>query len=318
MNGNPLISVIIPTYNRANELKRALMSVQAQSYTNWEVIIVDNHSSDHTDKVVSAFNEPRIKLCKINNNGVIAASRNMGIRESLGDYIAFLDSDDWWMPQKLSVSFSALASGADLIYHDLFLVTKPKHRFIFRKVATRALKVPVFFDLLELGNGITNSSVVVRKSLLTSIDGLSEDCNLTAIEDYECLLRIALLTDKFVRVPRTLGYYWAGGNNTSNPKRVIYSIDAFVRLYYGPNRLSEHLIGDWVHYSCGRAYYVLKNFELAKKRLSMVSCTVGSFRFYIRSQWMINIMIVRHNWRRLLDSRRKGYLKRSNPGRDVD
>jgi glycosyltransferase involved in cell wall biosynthesis len=90
MSSIPVISVVIPTYNRANDLKRALKSVQVQTFTNWEVLIVDNHSVDNTDQVVSDFNDSRIKLFKIHNNGVIAASRNVGIREASGAYIAFL------------------------------------------------------------------------------------------------------------------------------------------------------------------------------------------------------------------------------------
>ena len=84
MNKSPLISVVIPTYNRAVDLERALKSVQAQTFTDWEIIIVDNHSVDNTDKVVVNFNDPRIKLFNIHNNSVIAASPNVWIYEAFG------------------------------------------------------------------------------------------------------------------------------------------------------------------------------------------------------------------------------------------
>ncbi len=93
-----LVSVVIPTYNHARFLGRALQSVMDQTYKNWEVIIIDNHSQDNTDEIVEAFKDPRITLLKIHNNGVIAASRNMGIRAAKGEWIAFLDSDDHWYP----------------------------------------------------------------------------------------------------------------------------------------------------------------------------------------------------------------------------
>jgi glycosyltransferase involved in cell wall biosynthesis len=79
---NPLISVVIPTYNHAEFLKRSLKSVVDQTHQNLEIIVIDNHSKDNTDEVVYMFSDPRIHLLKIHNNGVIAVSRNFGITNS--------------------------------------------------------------------------------------------------------------------------------------------------------------------------------------------------------------------------------------------
>ena len=118
MKSLPLVSVIIPTFNRANDLARAVKSVIAQTFTSWELIIVDNHSVDNTDEVVRHFNDPRIKLLKIHNDGVIAASRNLGIHFSSGTYIAFLDSDDWWTPDKLRSSVWLISYGLSISVFD--------------------------------------------------------------------------------------------------------------------------------------------------------------------------------------------------------
>ena len=75
----PFISIIIPTYNHANFLKKSLQSVLDQKYHNWEIIVIDNGSTDDTDQVIINLNDNRIKLLKINNNGIIAKSRNLGI-----------------------------------------------------------------------------------------------------------------------------------------------------------------------------------------------------------------------------------------------
>jgi len=290
MSSIPVISVVIPTYNRANDLKRALKSVQVQTFTNWEVLIVDNHSVDNTDQVVSDFNDSRIKLFKIHNNGVIAASRNVGIREASGEYIAFLDSDDWWKPEKLRLCLDALNAGADIVYHDLFLVKKSDQRFFWKKVTTRGLTRPVFDNLLTNGNCINNSSVVVKKILLTSIGGVSEDYDLIATEDYDCWLRIAKLTDKFTRIPNSLGYYWAGGGNISNPERTIANVDAIV-LRYLDNKCMRHNGGaNWIHYARGRAYYLLCNSEMAKKHLSNIGWFGTPVWIYIKSQWMLQLI----------------------------
>lgn len=290
MSSIPVISVVIPTYNRANDLKRALKSVQVQTFTNWEVLIVDNHSVDNTDQVVSDFNDSRIKLFKIHNNGVIAASRNVGIREASGAYIAFLDSDDWWKPEKLRLSLDALNAGADLVYHDLFLVTKTDQRLFLKKVTTRGLTRPVFDNLLTNGNCIINSSVVVKKILLTSIGGISEDYDLIAAEDYDCWLRIAKLTDKFTRIPKSLGYYWAGGGNISNPERTIENADAIELRYLDNKCTGNNGSANWIQYSRGRAYYLMRNWELAKKHLSNIGWLGTPFNIYIKSQWMLQFI----------------------------
>ena len=120
----PLVSVVIPTYNHAHFLGRALQSVIDQTYTNWEVIVIDNHSTDNTDGVVISFSEPRIRLIKINNDGVIAASRNLGIRDAKGDWIAFLDSDDCWYSQKLKVIMATIAvdDSYDVVSNDELMI----------------------------------------------------------------------------------------------------------------------------------------------------------------------------------------------------
>jgi glycosyltransferase involved in cell wall biosynthesis len=99
-----LVSVIIPTYNRASTLARAIESVLKQTYGNLELIVVDDSSNDETSGVVSGIADERIKYIKFSKNKGVAAARNAGIKESCGDYIAFLDSDDQWLPDKLKLS----------------------------------------------------------------------------------------------------------------------------------------------------------------------------------------------------------------------
>jgi len=98
---NELVSIITPTYNCANFIGETIRSVQAQTYQNWEMIIVDDCSNDNTEEVVAAFQEPRIRYLKNTKNSGAAVSRNWAMREAKGRWIAFLDSDDLWMPEKL-------------------------------------------------------------------------------------------------------------------------------------------------------------------------------------------------------------------------
>ncbi len=101
---NPLVSIIIPNYNKEEFLSICIQSVLNQTYKNFEIIIIDNFSSDRSLDVIKKFIDARINLFQFQNNGIIAASRNFGIKKSNGKYLAFLDSDDYWMKDKLSKS----------------------------------------------------------------------------------------------------------------------------------------------------------------------------------------------------------------------
>jgi glycosyltransferase involved in cell wall biosynthesis len=105
----PSISVIIPAFNRAATIRRAIESVQAQYFADFEVIVVDDASTDDTREVVLSVNEPRLRLVVRQVNGGASAARNSGIRASRADLIAFLDSDDAWKPEKLHRQFEAMS-----------------------------------------------------------------------------------------------------------------------------------------------------------------------------------------------------------------
>ena len=189
--------------------------------------MVDNHSEDNTEQVIQNFKDPRIKLFKIQNRGIIAASRNFGVQASRSNWIAFLDSDDWWSPVKLERSLKFLNSGADIVYHDLFIVKKEKQKYFWKRAKTFQVQEPAYEHLIRYGNVLTNSSVIVRKTLLEKIGGISEEKELISWEDYDCWLRIAKHTEKFVRINETLGYYWAGGGNTYSAIKNINNLEEF-------------------------------------------------------------------------------------------
>lgn len=284
----PLVSVVIPTYNRANDLRRALESVCLQTYTHWEVLIVDNSSSDNTDDVVNDLCDSRMRLFKIDNKGIIAASRNMGIRYAIGEYVAFLDSDDWWMPDKLACSIYCLEQGADIVYHDLLSVRKHDQRLYWKKVRTRELKSPVFADLLLNGNALNNSSVVVRRNVLNDVCGLAEDPSFVAAEDYELWLRIAQKTERFSRIPKALGYYWAGGGNVTNPVRELTYLCAIEDRYSGVLCGQKKKVGFfWMDYAKGRASFCIRDFERARRNLWKLSWKSAPFITFIKSRVMI-------------------------------
>jgi len=103
---NSLVSIITPSYNSAKFIKQCIESVIAQTYTNWEMLIVDDYSSDNSLQILKKYNDKRIQLIELDKNVGASESRNVAIRKAKGKYIAFLDSDDLWEPQKLEKQIS--------------------------------------------------------------------------------------------------------------------------------------------------------------------------------------------------------------------
>jgi len=179
------ISVIIPTYNRIDVLPRALDSVFSQSDPLTDVIVVDDGSDDGTADMVSA-KYPEVKLIKQQNIGVSAA-RNRGIAESKGGWIAFLDSDDEWKPQKLERQIICIAENPDavLIHTDEIWIRDGKRVNPMKKHQKSGGRI--FQKCLPLCV-ISPSSVLVKRSLLEEIGNFDED--LDVCEDYDLWLRI--------------------------------------------------------------------------------------------------------------------------------
>jgi glycosyltransferase involved in cell wall biosynthesis len=103
-----LISIVLPTYNRAHLISETIQSVLNQKYSNWELIIIDDGSTDNSRDTINKFNDQRIHYHAIDHCGILGKVRNTGLRYCKGDYIAFLDSDDIWLPNKLDFQLSLL------------------------------------------------------------------------------------------------------------------------------------------------------------------------------------------------------------------
>ena len=220
---NPFISIIIPTYNHAHFLKKSLQSVLDQKYDNWEAIVIDNHSTDATDKVVFGFNDNRIKLLKINNNGIIARSRNLGIKEAKGNWIAFLDSDDLWYPTRLSLVLTILESENkyDVVCTDELMVDIETGN---TKILKHCPYVKEFYKTMLLyGNRLSTSATLVRRSFLNKYELLfPEERDFVTVEDYGLWLKLALNKAKFKFIHSTEGEYTIHGNNCSQDLALHY------------------------------------------------------------------------------------------------
>lgn len=222
-------SIIIPTYNRADFLDRCLDSLTRQSFKDFEVLICDDGSTDDSRVVAEAYTD-RLNLHYLwdENWGGPAHPRNRGIAKACGEWICFLDSDDWWTEDKLQECFLRL-NNADLLYHDMYIVRGSKHKLGQRKrLKGRNLRNRAFEDMLLNGNPIINSSVVIRRELIDRVGLISEDRELIAVEDFDYWLRIARMGARFKYVPKALGYYWLGGGNVSVGIKQFWRVSALM------------------------------------------------------------------------------------------
>jgi glycosyltransferase involved in cell wall biosynthesis len=183
--GQQAVSVIIPTHNRAGLLPRAVCSILGQSHPAEEIIVVDDGSTDHTERLLrSEF--PCVKYVRQENRGV-AAARNRGIREARGEWLAFLDSDDEWLPRKLERQLGALRKEPDflLCHTNEIWIRRGKRVNPMRKHAKSGGQI--FEECLPLCV-VSPSSVIVHGSLFERV-GLF-DQSLPACEDYDLWLRV--------------------------------------------------------------------------------------------------------------------------------
>ena len=187
------VSVVIPTYNRAASIGASIQSVLNQTYQNLEIIIVDDGSTDNTPQIVETFADDRIRYICLEQNGGASHARNTGIRLAESEYVAFLDSDDEWMPQKLEKQMQVMRQAAEtvgLIYCRMKGTKKDGTDLICPglEIPIEELHGNMLFSLLE-ENVIDTTTMLVRKQCLEQTGGFDE--GLKCLEDWELVLRIA-------------------------------------------------------------------------------------------------------------------------------
>jgi len=225
MSDQPFVTVVIPTFNHAKLLRRALDSVVAQTFDNWEAIVITNFSTDETIEVVESYQDNRIKLINFKNDGVIAASRNQGIKNARGTYIAFLDSDDNWYAEKLQKCVEYTSQGAQFICHgEKWINSDFSTREIMYGPANRA----TYLSLLFRGNCISTSATCIETALLRSVDGFDESTEIVTAEDYDLWMRLAATNPKTVFIPEILGEFHRLSDSASSAVLRNLSSEKFV------------------------------------------------------------------------------------------
>lgn len=254
MADSPTVSVIIPTFNRATDVQRAVHSVLTQTYRNLEVIVVDDGSTDGTAEALSRYHD-QARYVRIPHCGLPSRARNAGLEIARGAYLAFLDSDDEWLPQKLERQIEILDKCPEVGLVCSNALVSENSQLESNRLYLRTDQGKSGWVLKELvgDNFVITSTAVVRRRLLDRIGNFCEDPLLVAIEDYELWLRIAAIA-KVYYVPDGLAVYRDGPDSlrTKQPssaywRGMILSLDwakSYLPESGRENSLSIHFLNE--------------------------------------------------------------------------
>ena len=202
---SPFFTVVIPTHNRSRLLRRAVEGVLNQTFDDFELIVVDDHSSDDTSSVMKSFSDPRIQYVINNRTRGACGARNTGIFSARGKWVAFLDDDDVWLPEKLKCQYDVIQNAGEtvgLVCSDYAIFKGNQQRpKVYKNRPSGWVR-----DKLLYGNLIgCLSSTCIRFDILRAIEGFDE--LFPSNQDQDLWLRVAELVT-FTHVPKTLVYMY--------------------------------------------------------------------------------------------------------------
>lgn len=210
----PRVSVVVGAYNCGEFIQEAITSVINQTFRDWELIVVDDGSSDDTCEKIKSINDKRIRLIELGkNSGLPAVPRNVGIRAARGEFIAFLDGDDIWLPEKLEKQLSVIEKDKDifLVYAKCLVQQDGKLIYISPDKPKSGY---VFNDLFLAYNIFPCMTVMIRNRRKPIPYFFDESAELKAVEDYDLWLRIAY-EEKVAFVDEPLAIYRLHTKNIS-------------------------------------------------------------------------------------------------------
>ncbi len=262
-DNSPLVSVVLPTYNYARYLPESVGSVLSQTYPHYEVIVVDDGSTDNTKDVLNPFMQ-RIKYIKLEQNKGLPVARNTGIQSARGKYIAFIDADDFWLPEKLQteIEYFDKQRNAGMVYSKHVNIDE-NGRVIDADVKKRLPSGNIFIQLFSEQNFVIASSVVVRKNVFETT-GLFDE-QLVNCQDWDMWLRIAFYFN-IAGINKTLVKYRHNPHSLSkNRNNVLKYQKIIIDKMYNSFKDKENGLHE----------------KLYKKRLASHYAKVG--RYYLRT-----------------------------------
>jgi glycosyltransferase involved in cell wall biosynthesis len=258
----PLISVILPTYNRAPLIGKSIQSVLQQTWTHFELLVIDDGSSDNTDDVVKSINDPRITYVKYSENRGANHARNVGVKTAKGDYLAFQDSDDEWYPEKLEMHLNAFrnaSSDIGVVYSGFYKITGSKKTYIPGKQISRK-EGDILQELLK-DNFISTPSVLIRRACFETAGDFDE--SLPRLQDWDLFIRLAR-DYRFKYIDQVTYHQYHTPNNISSNQGAKYEALEIIINKYEKDFTDKRLFADHC-YSIGVWNYKTNKLEKARK-----------------------------------------------------
>jgi len=249
MEKDPKVSVVIPTYNRAHLISRAIKSVLNQTYQNFEIIVVDDGSTDNTEEVINSFNNPCIRYIRHEQNKGGSAARNTGIKFAKGEYVAFQDSDDEWLPEKLEKQMNVFENAppeVGVVYTGFWRIENDKKIYIPQSWVSKK-DGNIHQELLK-GNYITTQSMVVKKECFKKAGVFDEE--LPRLQDWELVLRLSKYYEfRCVDEPLVISYY-TQNSISANKDALIKALNVILTKHFEEFRQDTKLLAKY-YFSIG-------------------------------------------------------------------
>ena len=260
-NGLPLVSVLVNCFNGEKYINRAIDSVLAQSYQNWEIIFWDNQSTDNTAKIINSYFDSRIKYFYAGSHTLLYDARNFAYSKSCGELIAFLDADDWWVSTKLEKQVSIFKnSGIDAVYSNYFIFNQKllTSKLAFKKILPSGKIYPGI-----LKNYPVNISTLIFRRTLNLTNMRPFDPRFHIIGDFDFVCRISKYSN-IGCIQDPLIYYRVHSNSESSKKHTLLIKE--LKLWASEQSLSligskkaRHPIQDYIDFLEGDAAVQLGN-----------------------------------------------------------
>lgn len=229
-----LVSVIIPVYNRQDTVRRAIDSVLSQTYPNIELIIVDDVSTDHSVEVIRSYHDDRVRLICQKEHGGANRARNTGITNARGEYIAFQDSDDEWLPDKLMIQIEYMKSrGCDACYSAYYSHIGDDMKIIPLDHGNKEKHEKNLKESLRRGNSIGTPTLVIDKNVFGRMPEKGFDEKLPRLQDYDFAIRLAQNASiAYIETP-TVHAYKSDNSISKNDDFLFQAISILLKKHRG-------------------------------------------------------------------------------------
>jgi len=250
------ISVIIPTFNRGNIISNSIKSVLNQTYQNFEIIVVDDGSTDNTKEEINKIRNNKIRYLKLKKNTGGSNARNIGIKYSHGQYISFQDSDDIFYPDKLEKQIKNIINeNSDLDFCKIKVIINSTYNYFIPNVSQEnsIFRGNIFDELLTGGNFISTQAILVRKKF---IEKYLFDPNMPRLQDYDMILRMIPKVNISYTKDVLVDLHIQNDSLTSSPTKLKEAIYKLLKKKYNFNLSQKESFRNYLHFLLQRHFNI--------------------------------------------------------------